>query len=366
MLEEIKVKNMANETMNATVLITAAGSIVAQGIIKSLKLANQIGKSVKYRIIATDMSVQAAGLYRCDKGFLVPPSSSPDYIDSVIKIIKDENVQAIYVGSDQELQVMANAAETIERETEAKVLSNPLQIINIGRDKWKTFEFLKANNLPCALSSLPEDSEKFIHNIGFPIVVKPREGYSSLHFYIVNNLEEMNYAISKIRKAGWNPILQEYLEGDDVEFTSGVTLDRFGKYVMSSISIQKIVKNGQTYKAFIDDFKRIRSSSEETALKLGARGAINIQAKLEEEEPKIFEINPRFSATTPMRSAAGINEPDIVFRNYILGEEIKIKNYNRLICMRYWNEVYINHSTYEKTLNTGRIDGINSFIHSYF
>jgi carbamoyl-phosphate synthase large subunit len=187
-----------------------------------------------------------------------------------------------------------------------------------------------------------------------------------LHFYIVNSLEEMDYAVSRIRKVGWSPILQEYLEGDDAEFTSGVTVDRFGKYVMSSISIQKTVKHGQTYKAFIDDFEKIRRSSEETALKFGARGAINVQAKLKEEEPKIFEINARFSATTPMRSAAGINEPDIVFRNFILGEEIKIKHYERLICMRYWNEVYIHHSTFEKASSVGRVDGIDSFIYNYF
>src|SRR5919107_2400091 len=213
-----KVKeNIDNRIRSASVLITAAGSIVAQGIIKSLKLVNQMSNPVKYRIIATDMSVQAAGLYRCDKGFLLPPSSSPDYLDSLIKIVKDENIQAIYVGSDQELLVIGNAAERIERETEAKVLSNPLKILNIARDKWKTFEFLKANNLPCALSSLPEDSKEFIHNIGFPMVVKPREGYGSLHFYIANSLEEFNYAISSIRKVGWTPILQEYLKDEDAE-----------------------------------------------------------------------------------------------------------------------------------------------------
>ena len=71
------------------------------------------------------------------------------------------------------------------------------------------------------------------------------------------------------------------------------------------------------------DFENIRRSAEEVALKLGARGAINIQAKLKGSEPKIFEINPRFSATCPMRSVAGINEPDIVFRNTILGEDIE-------------------------------------------
>jgi carbamoyl-phosphate synthase large subunit len=212
------------------------------------------------------------------------------------------------------------------------------------------------------------------------MVVKPREGYGSKHFYLVNDKEEMKYAISRIQKVGWNPILQEYLKDDDVghnsindnntEFTSGITVDKFGKYTMSSISIRKIVKSGQTYKAFIDNFEDIRRSAEEVALKLGARGAINIQAKLKGSEPKIFEINPRFSATCPMRSAAGINEPDIVFRNTVLGEDIKINGYQRLVCLRYWNEVYVNYDVYENIYDTRKVENVinnnSSFILNYF
>ncbi len=68
--------------MNARVLVTAAGSIVAQGITKSLKLANK-KSDIKYTIISADMSPLVAGLYRCDSGILVPPVSSPDYIESM-------------------------------------------------------------------------------------------------------------------------------------------------------------------------------------------------------------------------------------------------------------------------------------------
>lgn len=352
--------------MNNVVLITASGSIIAQGIIKSLKLANQQGdKSIKYKIIAIDMSAQAAGLYRCDKGILVPSPSSSHYINSIIKITKEENVQAIYVGSDQELPVISSDARNIEDQTKSKVLVNPLEVILTCRDKWKTYQFLKNNNLPCPISFLPEDLDELIHIINFPIIVKPREGYGSLHFYLVNDLEELNYAITQIRKVGWQPIIQEYLPGD--EFTIGVTLDRDRKYIMSSISIKKISqKSGQTYKAFIDNFKSIRTLAEETALKLGACGAINIQAKLKDNKPKIIEINPRFSATTPMRAVAGINEPDIVFRNTVLGEEIKIDHYKRLISLRYWNEVYLTHDTFKKALKTSRIDKNDSFVLDYF
>jgi carbamoyl-phosphate synthase large subunit len=360
-------KDIGSKKINANVLVTAAGGIVGQGIIKCLKMANaSLNAPVKYRITATDMNGQAAGLYRCDDGILVPPSSASNFIDVLIEIARQQDIDAIYVGSDEELLIIGNSARRIEDETKAKVISCPPKVLMTSRDKWKTFEFLKANNLPCAASSLPEDSESLIREHGFPIVVKPREGYGSLHFYLVNNKDEMEYAISKIERIGWSPLLQEYLNGKNLEFTSGVTIDRFGKCVMSSISIQKTIKRGQTYKALIDYFENIRKSAEELALKMGAKGAINVQARIEEGIPKTFEVNPRFSATCPMRSAAGVNEPDIVYRNVVLDEELKIDGYKRLLCMRYWNEVYIPYSTYEKTLSAGRVKDNDSFIISYF
>jgi len=353
--------------MNAKVLVTAVGGIVAQGIIKSLKLANLSDNSVvKYRITAGDMSAQAAGLYRCDNGILLPSATSTDYIERILKIARDEDMDAIYIGSDEELLIIANSKKRIESESKVKVLSSPIDVLTTARDKWKTFLFLKENNLPVAESALPADDEKFVKEFGYPIVVKPREGYGSLYFYLVRCKSEMQQAISNIQKAGWHALLQEYLNENNAEYTSGVTIDRFGKYVMSSVSIQKILKNGQTYKAFIDDYKEVRRSSEEVALKLGARGAINIQAKLIENKPKIFEINPRFSATCPMRSVAGINEPDIVFRNSVLGEEIKVRSYSRLVCMRYWNEVYTDFPTYENLTSTGTLGANDSFTLNYF
>ncbi len=353
--------------MKAKVLVTAAGGIVAQGIIKSLKLANLSDNAVvKYRITAGDMSAQAAGLYRCDNGILLPAATSTDYIESILKIARNEDMDAIYIGSDEELLVIGNSKKRIESESKAKVLSSPIDVLTTARDKWKTFLFLKENNLPVAESALPADDEKFVKEFGYPIVVKPREGYGSLYFYLVRCKSEMQQAISNIQKAGWHAVLQEYLNENNTEYTSGVTIDRFGKYVMSSVAIQKTLKNGQTYKAFIDDYKEVRRSSEEAALKLGARGAINIQAKLLENRPKIFEINPRFSATCPMRSVAGINEPDIVFRNSVLGEEIKVRSYRKLVCMRYWNEVYTDFPTYENLMSTGTVGANDSFTLNYF
>jgi carbamoyl-phosphate synthase large subunit len=349
------------------VLVTASGGIVSQGIIKSLKLSNmKKDHQAIYEIVTTDIDPQAAGLYRSNVGILVPPTSSSDYIGSIIKICKEQNIRGIFVGSTEELLPIVSAKEKIEKETGAVVLTNTMDVISIAIDKWKTFEFLKKNDLPCAESSLPENQEEFIEKFDFPLIVKPREGHGSLHFYIVNNRDEIKQAILAIQKTGWRPIIQEYLDGENVEFTSGVVVDRTGKKVMSSITMRKTLKQGQTYKAFVDDFYDIRKSAEETALKFGCRGAINIQAKMAENMPKIFEINPRFSATCPIRAVAGVNEPDLVFRNFVLGEKIKISSYQKFVCMRYWNEVYVPYATYEKTNNMGKVSNSDSFIMNYF
>jgi carbamoyl-phosphate synthase large subunit len=340
---------MNQKSVFANVLVTAVGGIVGEGIVKSLKLASMSEISpVKYTIYGADMDSRAAGIYRCDYGLVVPPASSPDYLESIRRIIIENDIEAVYVGSDIELSILAIAKPDLESNSKAVVVTNPPRVIETARDKWKTFQFLKESNLPYAMSCLPEDKEEFIEKFDFPVVVKPREGYGSQHFYIVHNHDEMRYAIEAINKHGWHPIIQEYLNETCQEFTSGVTIDKSGMNVMSSISLCKFPKHGQTYKAIVDSFDLIRKSAEKVALKLGARTAVNIQAKYDGKEPKVFEINPRLSATLPMRAVAGINEPDILYRNNVLSEKIHIQEYKKLLCLRYWNEIYVEPTVYQQ------------------
>lgn len=365
--------------MIASVLVTAAGGIVGQGIIKALKLSNKSAKSpVTYNIFGTDMNPLAAGLYRCNAGVLVPPADHQDYVNAITGICKNNDISAVFVGSDGELLTLAAAREKIEKESGAKVLAGPIDVLSVARDKWKTYEFCKVNKIHFADSALPSDSERFVSEFGFPAVVKPREGYGSVHFNIVHNRIQMEQVISEIQTAGWHPIIQRYL-GRDLdhnfngidsvgEFTTGITTEKTGKRVMSSISIKKTLKAGQTHKALIDDFPSIRKPAEAVALKLQAAGPINVQAKLEGDTPIVFEINPRLSATCAMRAVAGVNEPDIIYRNFLLDEEIKIDSYQKLVCLRYLNEVYVPFSVYSRVAKDKEISNSekDSFVPDYF
>lgn len=353
------------------VIVTATGSVVGEGIIKCLKLANSKSaeeeRKFTYNIISVDMSPLAPGLYRGRNAILVPSPDSSSYIDKLIGICNKYDVKAIFVGSDEELLALSDRTIQIENQSGARVIGNSPRVLEIAKDKWNTFEFLKREGIPCPETALPEEADEFSKRTGFPLVVKPREGHGSIHFYIVTDKEELQFAISQIRKSNLEPLLQEYLKGLDCEFTTGVTLEG-GKRenVQSSIAMRRILKHGQTYKAFIDDFPKVKEPAEKAALRLRAEGPINVQSKLSSDVSKIFEINPRFSASCPIRAMAGVNEPDLVFRNQILGEKVTISKIEHLVALRYWNEVYVPYESYNKLSDVGFSEDPHSFIANYF
>lgn len=326
-------------------LVTSVGGIVAQGIIKSLKYHNKYSenKNHRYGIHGTDIIFDSAGLFRVDKFSIIDKPKSDGYVDSIVNICSKNNIDIVFACSDDELLKISNNKKLIETDTPAKILTNPHNVIETCRDKYKTFEFLKNNNLNYVPSSLETESEGFIKEYGFPLIVKPCEGSGSKLIFVVNDNNELNYAIASIKKTGWRPLIQKYLKNDNQEFTTGITIAKNGKQIMSSIVIKKILKHGQTYKAIIDNFPEIKKVSESVAEKIGGIGALNIQLRIDEEDnkAKIIEINPRFSASCPMRTIAGINEPDIVAKNTLFDEFVKITEHQSLLCLRYWNETYL-------------------------
>lgn len=351
----------------ANVLVTAGGSVVAEGIMKCLRLASSRQDSpIAYKIIATDASPLAAGLYRGDKGVLVPESAAPDYIERLIRVARSERATAIFVGSDEELVPATESRRQIEEESGAAVIVNPQEVLFAAKDKWETFVTLKRLGLPHAKSALPDGMDSFINENEFPLVVKPREGHGSIGFHVVRDRESAYKAITAIQRMGWRPLLQEFLGGVDQEYTTGVVVDAKARGVISSISMRRTLKGGQTYRAFIDDYEDVRRSAEEIAMKMGCRGPLNVQARIVEDQLKVFELNPRLSASCPMRAVAGVNEPDILYRNIVLGEELRVTRYEKLACFRYWNEVYVPMSAVEGMAKDGERAGPTSTIPDYF
>ena len=330
-----------------TVLVTAVGTGVGQSILKGLKLAKRSANR-PYRIIGADISGWAAGLYRCDKSFLVPPASDEqNYINKIVNIIRSERVDIIIPGCDPELPVLAKWKNEIEEKGGCKIVVGSLEAVRICRDKFLTYKFLKEHGFACPKTVLPQDEEtlkEFIREVGFPVLIKPRGGSGTRGVKVAFNWKELKEAL----KPG--SIIQDYLvpdewgksketltkrdvlEGDLLrqtdEYSTEVLVSKEGT-IIGSITNWRTMKKGYPIRAIIDDFAEVRKEAENVVRKLteiGHIGPCNLQARIVNGKPTFFEINPRFSGSTAIRCVAGFNGPDIIVRNFILNESpLKLK-----------------------------------------
>jgi carbamoyl-phosphate synthase large subunit len=306
-------------------------------LIKAFKIAQS-----KYKIVGTDMWSNSYGLSEIQSRYVIPPASSDNYIDALIKICKKENVQAIATGSEPELKQVAQNAKIFE-ENGVKVLLNPWKVIELCTDKLALMNFLRSKNIKCPYSFLYTEESDIKKIESYPVVIKPKIGGGSQNVFLAQDQEEALFFTQYLQKYGYEPLVQEYVGSHDEEYTIGILYADNGK-LLTSIAMKrmlgsalstrqtiinpvtkvKYVISSGTSQGLIDDFKDIRDSAEKIAAAIGANGPVNIQCRKTDDGIVPFEINPRFSGSTAPRCVVGYNEPDI-FCRYRLFDEIPKK-----------------------------------------
>lgn len=312
------------------ILVTGAGAVLGQAVIKSIK-----SSSLKATIIAVDPSPLAVGLYWTDKHYLVPMANDPEYIDKIFEIIDIEKPDIILIGTDVELFIFSDYRDKIEKEYGTKVLVSPRSVIEIADDKWLTYEFLKNNGFDYPESCLPGDEKELIDKVGFPLIVKPRVGARSVGVSKVNNINELQKALSEVE----NPIIQECVGTEDDEYTAGVVV--FDRKAKTSIVMKRDLRDGNTFRAYAEPYSDVNKYIEKVAEKLNVYGPANIQYRISEDKVKIFEINSRFSGTTYFRALSNLNEVEMCLE-YLLGnKEILQPEIKHVKILRYYDEIVI-------------------------
>ncbi|WP_160724018.1 ATP-grasp domain-containing protein [Bacillus sp. USDA818B3_A] len=299
------------------VLITGSGSVYGVAVIQSL-----IKSKLNVNLIATDTQPYALGLYLAHHSYIVPHVKDEQlYLKRLLEILRFEKIDAIFIASSQELSFYSRNKALIEEEIRCRVFSNPQDVLSICNDKWNTIHFLEEHNFPSPKTiRYPEDNDKihlFIENVGFPFIAKPRHGKGSEDIHLVNDLVYFKQVISEKK----NMILQQYLPDEQNEFTVGVCCGTNGK-VLSSIALKRQLQDGITMSAISDDFKDITDYCEKVAKALKPYGPCNFQLRIWNGKPYIFEINPRFSSSTGMRTLFGVNEPEILLMAEVLQESL--------------------------------------------
>lgn len=312
------------------VMVTGAGALLGQGIIRSL-LASKLSPE----IVALDPSPLAAGLYWVPHRALIPMAKDPAYLPRIEALLAEHRPDVLMVGTDVELMLFAEHRERLEAKYETHVVVSSPRVVAIADDKWLTYQFFRENGFLAPDSALPGGEEALIERVGFPLVVKPRVGARSVGMSVVHNRSDLARAIASLPA----PVIQQCVGTDGSEYTAG-TLTFDGR-CDAVIVMRRDLRDGNTYRAYTEDTPELDAAVKRFAEALCAYGPANFQFRVDADGPKVFEINGRFSGTTPLRMHCGFNEVDLVLRKVVLGEPVVQPLVEKMTILRYFTETVV-------------------------
>lgn len=322
------------------VLVTGAGALLGQGIIKSLRRS-----SLELKIAAADPNPLSAGLFWADEAYVLRMADDPTYLDRLCEVIARAKPDILIPGTDVELPILAAQRERLEDEFGTCVLVSDPRVIGIADDKFLTFQFLLGADLAPPASALPEDEngmQALLDLVGFPLVVKPRIGARSVGVSLVSTPRELQEAIA----GRHGLVVQECVGQDEQEYTASVIV--FEHTPKASIVMRRDLRDGNTYRAFSGSYLELNRQVKALGAALGPHGPANFQFRLDETgRARVFEINARFSGTTPLRALVGFNEVDMCLRYILRGEPINEPRVHESAVLRHWSETLIEFSDIE-------------------
>lgn len=318
------------------VLVTGAGGGVGQGIIKSLHLI----QGLDIRIVSADMDSLATGLYAGNVSYLLPACYASDYLDEISKIFESENIDYYFPGTDVELKLCALKKDYIKNNFNVDVVVSSIEAIEISDDKYKTYLFLKQNNFNYPETFTQESID--LDSLKYPLIVKPIIGCRSIGVSIANEESELKHRLSNENGL----LTQELIGTDDSEYTC--TIVSLNGKTSDVLILKRYLRSGDTFRAEPIENKIISDYVKDVAIALNIHGSCNFQLRVDKNDiPKIFEINCRFSGTTPFCSQLGFNPVEFYIKTSMNIPYDYSIDYESVV-LRHWSEILINKKDIEK------------------
>ena len=313
------------------VLITCAGSATAQCIIKALTLQDEIDVN----IAVADCSYLAAGNYLADRYFIIPRATDPDFLDKLVSICDEAEIDLLIPVMDREFPVIAENRKRFN----CTVALSSFDTIMTCLDKLQLYSFFVQHDIPTPFTVWGTYCIwPYIGLFRYPLFIKPNMyGRASIDTHRIDTPDELRLKISKHMN---HYLIQEYLEGD--EFTVDVLNDFDGKTIAVVPRWRSSVKAGVSYIGETFRDSELTDYAVKIAEGLKIVGHCNIQG-FYKDCYKFTEVNPRYSGGMMLTYAAGVNSP-LLLAKMAMGEEVKScigRFRSGVTMMRYVEEVFI-------------------------
>ena len=284
------------------ILFTGAGRRIE--LIQAFRNAALV-LDVDLKIYGADMTGTAPALAFCDYERRIVAMRDPDYIDALLSICREDEIDLIIPTIDTDLLVLAENRERFIDAGTRVMISSP-EMIRICRDKNLVTPFFEN----CGLHAPHPCNDWTKYDDGFPAFIKPKDGSSSINAFKVENREELEVYASQID----NYIVQPFIDGK--EYTIDIFCDWDGNpiYIVPRERIQ--VRAGEVLKTRICMDRTMIDEAKRICDKFRPCGPMTVQLIRDHVTGTDYfiEINPRFGGGAPLSMKAGARSAESILR----------------------------------------------------
>jgi len=278
------------------------------------------------KVVGTNSEAETTGMYACDLSYVVPPITDENYIDSLIEISLKENIKMIVSLFDIDLPYLSKAKKRFEEHGITVIVSSE-EVIDIANDKYKTFNFLKEQNILtpmtyCNYAQVISDLEN--NQLSFPLFVKPRWGMGSIGVYKAEDLNELKFYFYNVQKQIKNSylskltaasldesvLIQEFIPGK--EFGLDIFNDLNAKFFMSVEKEKLAMRSGETDGAIVIKEEKLSELSQQISKTVQHIGNLDVDVLFNGKNYYVLELNARFGGGFPFSYLAGANFPQLL------------------------------------------------------
>lgn len=340
------------------VMLTGAGAPGAPGIIKCLRES----KAYSIRVIGVDVKSRVPTVLMLDAFYQVPLATSENFIDEILKVAEQNNVDAIIPLVTRELEVFAQNIHMFA-DKGIKVCVTNSSNLQLANDKGLLLETLRKHGIETPDFRVAQnliEFEQSSYELGYPhraICVKPTKSNGSRGFRAIDpsvdifdtflnqkpnsvytDFESLRGLFRNYSDRMPQMLVMEYLPGD--EYSVDLLVEN-GEVLIAIPRKRLSMSGGISVKCSIEFDSEIEHYCRSVAQTLKLHGNIGIQVRRNREgKAMILEINPRLQGTVVACAAAGANLP-LLGLELFLGKELKLPQVKWGIEMiRYWDEVY--------------------------
>ena len=315
-------------------LLLSVGSLAAQNVIDALGARRE-----RCVLIGTNSIAEAAGNFRCDTVYLVPPAASgADYIARVREVIGDEHPDLVIPTRDEDVLALAILGEE-SPQTGAVLLAGSSAAARMWYDKVETAHFARRHDLPFAPTAVNASEALALFKAHPPpIIGKPRCGNASRGVVLLQSSGEIERAFALHPDLLAQPFLDPPPDIDALiaPFTAGlpfffsfpenaqylatVVIGPDGALSQPSSWVCKLVggQSVQGRRCDDPDLLEVTRAYAQAAATEGWRGPVNVQLKRTPQGKLVaFELNGRFGGGTAARTLFGFDEVGEAIRRFL-------------------------------------------------